>query len=689
MKKVISILLMCILLINNIYASDNEIDASRDVWGTYLMTDPTIQANYQEIDGMRVSVYNINGTKMGEAVDYSSNIISEDNEIKNYYGNTKLDYRKGIKTAKIDNYLEVWHPKHTIEANSGEYTIPKTAYSHYIVGNNKKNEARISGIVSFVTNPDVVSKFIKDTNSNITEENWESGEYKILIEPIGVFRLNISGTIKNYALTTSDLASLTKNHEAIEEYILQAESYTIFPLSLFLSKKDEDLNINSYGFTSFLENESLDTLMNTLGIGIVKKTKKNIPPVEATPSELIKEEVYNEHEIVYFTDMDIVTTCKIRDSGQGFPPQSKTPGTDEDYLYNDETERWEKISYYCKNDYLCDVTWYGDIEEKEEKMAIPPGGESYTYIKWRTPSYPCEINIYIDCSSGATPEFNHLTCYVINPYENTPPNPQATDRNDYHNYQNKDIKQTTSTSWKHYTASWSAKKARYEEYRTCDDVDCNNDDCDGDHGSGYVKDSHDCDIANCHSENCESEHKWYEDWGQVNYNCTSGTAQAKVESFKIIPDETIKSSTETKMRSGYGFLIEMVTNITYSREQEFITPFQRCLVYFPEFNYTEYFRLLEIEEINNKKTKFIFAPNKYSQFDKHIHFTPVWYKDGDYSVYAVADCGFTPNSNFYGLKIEWTGKITIEGSLYDDYQITQQNSKLRNFNNNTKDEEEE
>ena len=83
------------------------------------------------------------------------------------------------------------------------------------------------------------------------------------------------------------------------------------------------------------------------------------------------------------------------------------------------------------------------------------------------------------------------------------------------------------------------------------------------------------------------------------------------------------------------------------------------IAYFPEFAYKNYYRLLE-----KTGTKFGFQKNKYSHSKAKVHFTPLWFPDGDYTVFTETFDYWTPAGM---LKVNSDSKIIIEGDVYDDW----------------------
>jgi hypothetical protein len=63
-----------------------------------------------------------------------------------------------------------------------------------------------------------------------------------------------------------------------------------------------------------------------------------------------------------------------------------------------------------------------------------------------------------------------------------------------------------------------------------------------------------------------------------------------------------------------------------------------------------------------------FKQNNFSNNGGKIHFTPIWFPDGDYKLYAYIRDAWTPAGE---LKINITESIKISGNLYQDWHVGQ------------------
>lgn len=124
------------------------------------------------------------------------------------------------------------------------------------------------------------------------------------------------------------------------------------------------------------------------------------------------------------------------------------------------------------------------------------------------------------------------------------------------------------------------------------------------------------------------------------------------------------------MKSGYGITLNYDPRITgisgyFMPDAAAYTEVQHVNVLFPEFNYSTAagkFRTLE-----NLYGAYQFYTNSYASDNDRLHFTPLWYPDGEYIVCTVATECWTPAGMISSYKSSNT--IIINGSAYDDWYI--------------------
>jgi hypothetical protein len=123
------------------------------------------------------------------------------------------------------------------------------------------------------------------------------------------------------------------------------------------------------------------------------------------------------------------------------------------------------------------------------------------------------------------------------------------------------------------------------------------------------------------------------------------------------------------MGSGYGFT--SMWNVTTSTPTGLLSPdtlaftgAQAANAYFPEFMYSNEigsYRSFSKLGMNN----FRFAPNTYALNNARIHYTPLWFPDGNYVVQGFASDLWTPAGMMYGYAKSNT--VIISKSALDDW----------------------
>lgn len=164
-------------------------------------------------------------------------------------------------------------------------------------------------------------------------------------------------------------------------------------------------------------------------------------------------------------------------------------------------------------------------------------------------------------------------------------------------------------------------------------------------------------------------------WTEWRYNTTTQSfskVQFYVDTssrFTINPDPKIATNKyafgEYITKSGYGVEAYMKVAVTTNYDRSgIITPAQRVWVYTPESNYS-LFKDLELT-LSGFTMNAKLRPNKYSTYNARLHFTPVWFPDGYFTMYGKAMDIWTPAGE---VNTGYSGRVTISGSVYDDWHI--------------------
>ena len=311
------------------------------------------------------------------------------------------------------------------------------------------------------------------------------------------------------------------------------------------------------------------------------------------------------------------------------PPEQPEP-TDYDYEYRVDTDVITPVTLYAGSEINPDgpATVTFTIKGSTYRMSnivIPEGDSQLAWVKWHTPSEPQDITITVRTNRGTLSQTT-IKAKVVDLSGNDPPDPKATD---------------TAGSWRPSSvpsreeksyAAWSVWWAQWHPYWVWHST--------GDDDGYWVDEG------------------WY-DFFRDNYSA-SMTATARIE-----PDEKVPTAAGNTMKSGYGVSNTVTATVSTSAPMSHYTYGQTAVSYFPEFNYTTYWRLLD-RLSSGRTARFQFAENIYSTYKQRVHFSPVWFPDGSYTVNTHVMDIWTPAGM---LCANLTDSVTISGSLYDDWHI--------------------
>jgi len=240
----------------------------------------------------------------------------------------------------------------------------------------------------------------------------------------------------------------------------------------------------------------------------------------------------------------------------------------------------------------------------------PKNGTQLVWFRWHTPSEPQEMT----ASAFGGDSSVTLRLNIVKLEEQTPPDPTYYDRNDgFSPSPVPDYGNNLSTTW----GEWYA-----EEF------------------FGF----------------------WT--WKYVTYH-----ASLVIHDSELTPDRRCKTayrmgSGQTSMKSGYGVEVSVEPLVQYgSGVADYdITPIQNAVATFPEFGYQTYDRLLEQVDARS----WSFKQNPYSYYSNRIHYIPLWYPDGDYTVPVCVFDAWTPGGQLYATV---SSTLNIFGDALDDWYI--------------------
>ena len=239
------------------------------------------------------------------------------------------------------------------------------------------------------------------------------------------------------------------------------------------------------------------------------------------------------------------------------PPEQPEP-TDYDYEYRVDTDVITPVTLYAGSEINPDgpATVTFTIKGSTYRMnniVIPEGDSQLAWVKWHTPSEPQDITITVRTNRGTLSQTT-IKAKVVDLSGNDPPDPKATD---------------TAGSWRPSSvpsreeksyAAWSVWWAQWHPYWVWHST--------GDDDGYWVDEG------------------WY-DFFRDNYSA-SMTATTRIE-----PDEKVPTAAGNTMKSGYGVSNTVTATVSTSAPMSHYTYGQTAVSYFPEFNYTTYWRLLD------------------------------------------------------------------------------------------------
>lgn len=270
-----------------------------------------------------------------------------------------------------------------------------------------------------------------------------------------------------------------------------------------------------------------------------------------------------------------------------------------------------------------------------QNVYYPEGREQLVWVRWHTPPTPQIITISVTATGSGSPAKGTLVAKIVDLDGYDPPNPVADDRNDSYSAA------SVPSNMEKTAAHWSIWRPWWQEHWV-EHTGSHNEDC---------------------AEDCTSSHSTWEDegWWEFDIDYYSASFSADMD---LIPDEKSPTASATTIKSGYGVNVKVNASASASQASAVTEP-QTAVSYFPEFYYETYWRLLERTSSGMNAT-FQFKQNEYSTYDRRTHFTPIWMKDGSYTVYTyVIDC-WTPDGM---LCKNLTGSVSISGDLWKDWHI--------------------
>lgn len=471
-----------------------------------------------------------------------------------------------------------------------------------IVSNSYSNSS-IEKIKEYFNNEDRLRGIASRTG--ISYDTLISGQYKVMIEPL-IF-LTFQG---NYmAMTAHEAAKLdmAMGGTLTSGGALRAKfvsfTHKNLPLSIFLKKKDLGIRPWTGSKTGRVQNGSI---LSYLGVGILSFAPEG------------NEVDLDTSRYVYQPDTDVITSIDVN-----------VTGGNEDGATCDNP-----LTVQFSNPFFGTITVTG--------ITIPQGGSRPVWIKWHTPNTKEKISTSVDVQiTGGAASASHASIPItISPLvRKEPTNPTADDTkpgsfdiNKSPTFPTTSVlsrfgSPVTSTSWHTYTCTKRSVLDYYYE------------DLEGNYIPIYKT--------------------------VYQYTVNNYSSRLVYTKIKVKPDSSTKGACQksNSIKSGYGIEVEITSNVSGS--SSYCTGIQSACVYFPEFNYKRYRRDAKLPSASLLSTLTL-PVNQYSLNNSRVHFTPIWFPNGSYKVYAEVFDAWTPAGM---LCSTGTASINIEGSMWDDWYI--------------------
>ena len=384
-------------------------------------------------------------------------------------------------------------------------------------------------------------------------------------------------------------------------------SHKNLPLAMFLEVADLGYPAWSGSKSSAASNADIKA---ALGLGVVRF--KDMP---AEPPDV------SVYDYEYRVNTEVITSITV--SGGQSDPDKPVSAT---FYVNGRSYRVSNIYY-------------------------PEGDSQLAWIRWTTPSTPQTMTINVSVSGGGSASKATINVKIVDLDKNPPPNPVANDRNDSFRMPSEPREnQMTVREWSVWRPWWQEYWVWHSDWdwvsEGCDSG-CD-DDCSG--GHGYWEDNG----------------EWVDEgWWEFDNDYYSASLRSGIS---IQPDSKNPTVSGRTIKSGYG-VNQTATAQVSTNQSSAVTPIQTGVSYFSEFEYKTYWRLLE-RMSSGYSASFEFKKNPYSTYNRRTHFTPIWYPDGQYTVYTVLMDSWTPTGMLTQNECD---SLTIRGNLWTDWHIAPQN----------------
>lgn len=530
-------------------------------------------------------------------------------QVSQSFDMTNINLRDSVYTFGIYSKLRYRNGEVSLVLEAADYTVIRPTISMPRIISSGSSSASIDEIKRYFCSEYAVQLVANTTG--IEYDTLINGQYKILIEPVAYFLFN-----GNYFAMSAHQAAL---YDQMLSGGLRSKMVSLthknLPLAMFLERAE--LGYPAWTGTT-TKNVSNDTIINYLGLGVVHFTEEPIPEESIETPDPEEDDWWYGFGWMYGV-------------GNGNPAGPQ-------YAYRTDTDVITSIRVTADQEYNPDnpLSARFVIDGNNylvEDIVIPEDESQIVWVKWHTPDEPGEVTIRVTVG-GRTRTARAVIEEIV---DNEPPDPKANDRNDLYQLPNVPVQTETETlSWGVWSASW------HEYWEWIPNWEWT--------GTHWVDNG-----------------QWVDNgWYDFTFNRYHATLDANQS---ISPNSKVPTASGNRMKSGYGFDTSLECRIDTNAPVRAYTQAQTTQMFFPEFEYSTYFRVLD-RNVQSYRSTFQFKENRYSTYKSRSHFTPVWFPDGAYKTYTMVYDAWTPAGM---LRVNKTASLNLVGNLFEDWHIAPKN----------------
>lgn len=534
---------------------------------------------------------------------------SDGAQVSQSFDMTNINLRSNVYTFGIYSKLRYRNGEVSLVLEAADYTVIRPTISMPRIISSGSSSASIDEIKRYFCSEYAVQLVANTTG--IEYDTLINGQYKILIEPVAYFLFN-----GNYFAMSAHQAAL---YDQMLSGGLRSKMVSLthknLPLAMFLERAE--LGYPAWTGTT-TKNVSNDTIINYLGLGVVHFTEEPIPEESIETPDPEEDDWWYGFGWMYGV-------------GNGNPAGPQ-------YAYRTDTDVITSIRVTADQEYNPDnpLSARFVIDGNNylvEDIVIPEDESQIVWVKWHTPDEPGEVTIRVTVG-GRTRTARAVIEEIV---DNEPPDPKANDRNDLFQMPNVPVQTETETlSWGVWSASW------HEYWEWIPNWEWT--------GTHWVDNG-----------------QWVDNgWYDFTFNRYHATLDANQS---ISPNSKVPTASGNRMKSGYGFDTSLECRIDTNAPVRAYTQAQTTQMFFPEFEYSTYFRVLD-RNVQSYRSTFQFKENRYSTYKSRSHFTPVWFPDGAYKTYTMVYDAWTPAGM---LRVNKTASLNLVGNLFEDWHIAPKN----------------